>query len=246
MRRVALADAASRLVGVRLGAHADAGQDAESAAAASDAVAVPEPMRVLLAGGLRRGSVTALDGDGYLSAALLGAALAAGDCAALIGADDLGLEAVAAAGGALERLLLVDAGAQWPAALEILCGAVDVILLHTPDRVTAQTASRIGARLRRGRARTALLTVGGQWPAPLRLRVENPQWIGLQDEHGQLFGRRAAVVAEGASSYGRPKVARLWLPAVDGTVREIGDQAALPAGPRPRLTPVGDQAPAAA
>jgi hypothetical protein len=206
-----------------------------------DLIAVPEPMRTLLAGGLRRGTITALDGDGYLSAALLGAALAAGGCAALIGADKLGLEAVAAGGAALDRLLLVDAGTRWPAALEVLCGAVDMILIRTPDQVTAHAAARIGARLRRGRARTALLVVGGGWPAPLRLSVKHPQWIGLEDEHGQLSGRRAAVVAEGAGIYGRPRVARLWLPAVDGTVRELGDHDALPAGSRPRLTPV-DQA----
>lgn len=240
-RRAALAAVVDTLPAVRAAAPPPA-VPAPLPGPGVDAVAVPEPLAALLPGGLRRGGVVAVGGDRYLTAALLGAAIADGGCAALIDTPDAGIEAIEAAGGSLERLILVEAGARWAEAVDVLAGAVDVIALGAGvPAAPAALARRITARLRRGRG-SVLLAAGAGWDAPLRLRVESPQWLGLADEHGQLTGRRAAIVAEGAGTYGRPHVARVWLPSADGAVREIGDPAALPAGPAPRLTLVHSSA----
>lgn len=202
------------------------------AVAPVDALAVPEALDGLLPAGLRRGSVVGVDEDGYLTAALVAAAIADGGCAALVGAGEVGLEAVAAAGGDLERIVLVEAGERWGAAIEVLCGAVDLIVLYGTERVTASQARRVAARLRAGRARTVLLACGPGWDAPVRLRVEDARWIGLGEAGGQLAGRRAAVLADGSGCYGRTQVAHLWLPAADGTVLEQSDPRAIPERPR--------------
>ncbi len=196
------------------------------------ALAVPEAFEGLLPAGLSRGSVVGVDGDGYLTSALVAAVLADGGSAALIGAEELGLEAVASAGGDLERIVLVEAGDRWSAALEVLCGAVDLIVMNGRERPAPSQARRIAARLRAGAARTVLLAAGQGWDAPVRLRVEGARWIGLGDAGGQLAGRRAALVAEGAGRYGRAQVAHLWLPAANGTVCQQSDPRAVPARPR--------------
>lgn len=243
-RRAALADAAARLSPSVLEAHTPMPDDP---VAAAHAVPVPEALGALLPTGLRRGAVTGLDDDGYLAAALVGGAVAAGGSAALIGVGDLGVEAVLAAGADPERLIVVDAPARaWADAAEVLIGALDVVLLRPPGPVPDAVARRITARLRRGQARTALLAAGGSWPAPVRLRVTGPRWIGLADGHGQLAARRAAVIAEGRGTYGRPRTARVWLPAFDGSIRELTDTRALPEGPRPRLELVPGLGPPAA
>lgn len=193
---------------------------------------VPGALEGLLPVGLQRGSVVGVDGDGYLTAALVAAAVAGGGCAALLGAGEVGLEAVVAAGGELERIVLVEAGERWGAALEVLCGAVDLVVMYGQARVAPSQAQRIAARLRSGSARTVLLATGPGWSAPVRLRVEDARWIGLGEAVGELSGRRTAVVAEGAGYSGRAHVAHLWLPAADGTVREQGDPGAIPARPR--------------
>lgn len=246
-RRAALAAAVASLPTTRSG-HAGsaavaalAPTETPDAIVAPEALAVPEPLDGLLPAGLRRGSIVGVDGDGYLTAALVAAVLADGGSAALVGAGDVGLEALAAAGGDLERVVLVDAGEQWGPALEVLSGAVDLIVLYGRQRVGSSQVQRIGARLRSGRTRSVLLTAGSGWQAPLRLRVEGARWVGLGQTGGQLAGRRAAVVADGAGHYGRSQVAHLWLPAADGTVREQGDPRAVPVRPR-HLSAVGTRA----
>lgn len=240
-RRAVLAAAIASLPATRTGQLAAARVLPEPAepdtlvSADTDALAVPEALEGLLPEGLRRGSVVGVDDDGYLTAALVAAAVADGGCAALVGAGELGMEAVAAAGGELERIVLVEAGERWGSALEVLCGAVDVIVLYGDVHVAPSQARRITARLRAGRARTVLVAAGAGWDAPVRLRVEGARWIGLGDAGGQLSGRRAAVVAEGTGRYGRAQVAHVWLPAADGTVREQSDARAIPERPR-RLT----------
>ncbi|MBR7839334.1 hypothetical protein KDL01_39100, partial [Actinospica durhamensis] len=144
--------------------------------------------------------------------------------AALVGVDDLGIEAVAAAGAPTSRLVVVRPDASsWVKAVEVLIGAVEVVLVRPPVAVGDALARRIVARLRRSAAvATALLVTGpGSFPAPVRLRVAQARWAGLEDGHGQLTARRATVVAEGRAVGGGSRVAELYLPGPDGAVHPV-------------------------
>ena len=189
-------------------------------------LAVPQALAELLPGGLERGSVTGLDGDRYLAANLVGAAIQQAGSAALVGVDDLGIAAVVAAGAAPSRLVVVRADASsWVRAVEVLIGAVEVVLVRPPGPVPDAMARRITARLRRtAPVPTALLVAGGGFAAPVRLRVSTAQWSGLQIGHGLLEARRVSVVAErrGAGS----REVEVYLPGADGAVLPVGGEAA--------------------
>jgi hypothetical protein len=221
---------------------------------------VPDGFAELLPGGLPRGSVVGLDDDRYLAAALVGAAVRDAGCAALIGMNELGVEAIAAAGAPLEHLVLVDVPAEaWIEAAEAMLGSVDVLLLRPPTVAGPGLVRRITARLRRGAAHTALL-VAGAWPAPVRLSVARAQWTGLDAGHGQLVRRSATVTARGQGSWSRPGSAEVWLPATDGSSQPRAAEAGIgvgtgsgigtgtgesAAGARRRLHLVGSPPPAA-
>lgn len=184
-------------------------------------LAVPEAIEQVLPGGLERGGVTGLDGDRYLAASLVGAAIRQGGSAALVGVDDLGIAAVVAAGAAPSRLVVVRADAStWVRAVEVLVGAVEVVLVRPPVSVADAVARRITARLRRtAPVPTALLVAGGGFPAPVRLRVSGARWSGLQVGHGLLEARRVNVVAEERGRGSRS--VEVYLPGIDGSVRPV-------------------------
>lgn len=203
---------------------------------------VPDAFAGLLPGGLPRGSVVGLDDDRYLAAALVGAAVRETGCAALIGMNELGVEAIAAAGAPLEHLVLVDVPAEaWIEAAEAMLGSVDVLLLRPPTVAGPSLVRRITARLRRGAAHTALL-VAGAWPAPVRLSVARAQWLGLDVGHGQLVRRSATVTAEGQGSWSRPSSAEVWLPATDGSSQPRNVEAATGQNAAGRITVSTDSA----
>lgn len=180
------------------------------------ALAAPAALERLLPHGLPRAGVTGVDGDRYLAAALIGAAVADVGVAAVIGVPDLGVEAVVAAGAPLHRLVLINApGAAWLDALDTFIGAVDVILVDPPGPVSNALAQRITSRLRRGAGRTALLA-GGAFPAPLRLAVSDTRCIGLASGRGQFDRRQATVTAHQASDASEPARVRLLLPGPGG------------------------------
>lgn len=140
---------------------------------------------------------------------------------------------------ALDRLLLVpDPGAQWAEALAVLADAVDLLLVRPLTPVTTQIAERVDARLRPSRSpgaphgeqtRGAALLVLGGWPsARLSLHIARADWTGLDGlgptaGTGRLTGCRATVVAQGWSTAGRPRAARLWLPDASGAIRALSD-----------------------
>lgn len=140
---------------------------------------------------------------------------------------------------ALDRLLLVpDPGTQWAETLAVLADAVDVLLVRPLTPVTTQVAERVDTRLQPSRSpdsppgesgRGAALLVLGGWPsARLSLHVARADWIGLDGlgptaGTGRLTGCRATVVAQGWSTAGRPRAARLWLPDASGAVRALSD-----------------------
>lgn len=135
---------------------------------------------------------------------------------------------------ALDRLLLVpDPGERWAEALAVLADGVDLLLVRPLTPVTTQLANHVDARLRPSRssepARGAALLVLGGWPsARLSLHVARADWTGLDGlgptaGTGRLTGCRATVVAQGWSTAGRPRAARLWLPDASGAVRALSD-----------------------
>ena len=197
----------------------------------------------MLPGGLRRGEAATLatknQGPDFLALALLAEALKAGLWCAVIGVPELGLAALAGLLGpaaqrqaALDRLILVaEPGEQWAEITATLADGVDLLLARPATPVRAETAQRVDARLRQGRAAgtrhsAALLVLGG-WPtARLALRVARMDWTGLDGigataGTGHLTAGRATVVAQGRATAGRPRVARLWLPDATGAVRSL-------------------------
>ncbi len=149
-----------------------------------------------------------------------------GAWAAVVGVSDFGVEAAAACGVDLDRTVLVpDPGEHW---LEVTAALIDVatiVLVRPPSemagRVTASTAARIGARLRKRGA--ALAVLGDAWPrCDARLWLVDPAWSGMGSGHGHLQSRRA-VVAVRRGGGGPVRQAPLWLPAADTTPRRAED-----------------------
>lgn len=229
----------------------------DDAAAVSDSVPAPGPLRGLLPDGLRRGDVVALNcrdrAPEALALALLATALGEGLWCAAVGVPELGVLAVAELLGpaaeqraALDRLMLVpDPGGQWAEVVTALADGVDLLLARPTIPVSAQVTRRIDARLRQGRSTgtrhsAVLLVLGGWSTARMTLRTAKTQWTGLDGTGpsagtGHLAGGRAVVVVDGRAAAGRPRTARLWLPYQDGTLRELTDSQETP--PR-RLTSV--------
>ena len=119
-------------------------------------------------GGLVRGSVTVVEGDGAaisLALALVAGPSAAGSWTAVVGCPGLGLAAVAEAGVALERLALVaePEPGDWAGVVAALVGAVDVVVVGPTHRVRTADARRLAARAReRGTVLVQLPTTVGR------------------------------------------------------------------------------------
>lgn len=208
---------AARLDGVTRGT-------AHLRAAAEQGLPVPGPLASLLPRGLERGGVLAVGSDRYLAASLVGTAVRTGGSAAVVGVDDLGIEALCAAGAPLARLVVVRTDATtWIKAVEALVGAVEVVLLRPPASVAQNAVRSITARLRRtATVDTALLVAGTvSFQAPMRLRVTKTRWSGLDAGHGQLTARWATVVADGKATGGVAHAAEMYLPGADGAVHAI-------------------------
>jgi hypothetical protein len=187
--------------------------------------------------GLARGTIVAMPhrvapdpaGDGcpsYLALAMIAGATAGGAWAAVVNVPSLGIAALNGLGADLRRVLLVEAGDRWLDALDVLAPAVDVVLLASPGRTTAEQQRRVAARVRpTARQRGSVLLVAGAWGgAQLTLRTDRPRWSGLGDGFGNLTGRRVTVTADGRGANGRSREVDLMLPAGDGTVRAAAEE----------------------
>ncbi len=195
-------------------------------------------LQPLLPGGaIRVGGSYAVQESVLLAMTMLQAASAEGAWCAVVGVPSLGVEAAAAMGIDLERLVLVpDPGDQWLTVTAALVDVAQVVLTRPLGRVVPGDVSRLGARLRqRGGALVAL----GAWPgADVTLRVTDSVWSGIGDGHGHLTERRATVTASGRAGAGRPVSADLLLPAADGAVRAADPPAAAGASDTRVLRPV--------
>ncbi len=147
-----------------------------------------------------RGSMT------LLQAALAGVSLAGGWCAVL-GMPDFGVEAAAALGVDLERLILVPhPGERWWPALSTLVETVGAVALHPMSAPSSGDLARLQGKLR---THDTLLLVDGEWPgsrATLHARRRRAEGLG----HGWgLLGARELEVEAIARGGSRVRVLRL-------------------------------------
>lgn len=147
---------------------------------------------------LRTGGAYEVDSAG-LALALLAQPSREGAWVAVIGVRDFGVEAAAELGIDLSRTVLVpDPGDLWLEATAALVDVVTMVLLRPPAGVSARTASRIAARLRK---RSSVLVSWGSWPgSEARLSVEMSSWTGLAHGHGRLDRRRMVVAVSRGSA----------------------------------------------
>jgi hypothetical protein len=187
--------------------------------------ALPALAEVLPGGGVRRGSVVAVEGPGATSLlwALLAPPTGTGSWAALVGLPDAGLLAAADAGVALDRLAVVaPPGGSWAVVLGALLDGFDLVVTAPDRRVRPADARRLVAR---ARERGTVVVLAGHgaasaWPegADLHLALEGPAWEGLGRGHGHLQRRRVHLEVRGRREAARPRATDLWLPAADGPV----------------------------
>jgi hypothetical protein len=178
-------------------------------------LAVSGPLgEILPGGGLQRGSVVRVEGapgSGATSLllALLAAATAAGEWAAMVDAEGvIGGLAAAEAGVVLERLAVIRAvpPALYGRVVATLLDGMTVVGAVVPRGLRLADARRLEARTRE---RAAVLVTAGPWPgeAALRLRAEHSSWTGLGRGEGLLGERVLRVVVSGRGAAGRERVA---------------------------------------
>ena len=179
---------------------------------------VVEPLALLLpGGGLRRGSVVAVQGSTALLLALLAAASAQGAWVAVIGIDDLGVLAAAEAGVVVRRLALIPRPGPDPALVAgALLDGVGLVALAGADRMPSGARRSLAARTRQ---RGSVLLPLGRWPgADVELNCRAEAWHGAEAGYGRLRSREVVVRVVGRGAAARPRVARLLLPGPGGPV----------------------------
>ena len=184
---------------------------------------LPAVSDLFVGGSLQRGLTVAVNGIGATSMALVLAAgpSQAGSWTALVGTEELGLAAVAEAGIALERLLVVgpvDASTN-AGVVAALIGAVDVVLVGSGLRFRPADLRRLSARLRE--SGSVLIQIGSSQSskAPgvdVGVRVVASQWSGLGSGHGLLRSRRVEVQTQGRGAATRARAVSLLLPGPNG------------------------------
>ena len=191
---------------------------------AADPIGVPAALADLLpGGGLRPGAAYTVDGSTALAVALVAEASATGSWCGAVGMPDLGAEAAADLGVALDRFVLVPRpGRDWVGVLATLVDVLTVVLVCPPDRVYDAEASRLAARLRQ---HGAVLISLRPWPrSEAQLTVCDGSWLGPVDGRGRLTGRQADVTVTGRG-LSRSRRRRLWLPDPSGRVRPLSADA---------------------
>jgi hypothetical protein len=182
---------------------------------------VLEPLAPLLpGGGLRQGSVVAVQGSTALLLVLLAAATAQGVWAAVIGVEDLGVLAAAEAGVVVRRLALVPRPGPDPAPVAAaLLDGMGLVALAGADRIPSGAWRSLAARARQ---RGSVLLPLGRWPgADVELTCRTEAWHGAEGGYGRLRSREVVVRAVGRGATARPRSARLLLPGPGGQVAAV-------------------------
>jgi hypothetical protein len=181
---------------------------------------LPAVSDLLPGGALRGGATYSVRGSTALVMAMMAGPSADGAWCGVVGLPTFGVEAARELGVDLERLVLVpDPERDWLSVVAALVDALTVVVVRPPGEVTPGEASRLAARLR---SRGAVLIAVGSWPgSEARLEVQGTNWAGLGSGDGHLTGRQATVAVTGRGAAVRPRQHRLWLPAVDGSIRSV-------------------------
>lgn len=158
--------------------------------------------------GLQRGSVTHISNCPAALVHMLAAVTAQGGCAAVVNHPNLAVAAVEAAGGDIDRLVLVpDAEPHTAAVLATLVEGMDMVLYRTPlgqSSVSPTFARPVDARLKKSEC--AFVVCGGQWPsARMHMELHVSGIIGL----GQGSGRLRALEVSGRA-WGKTQAPRTF------------------------------------
>ncbi|MEV4738261.1 MULTISPECIES: hypothetical protein [unclassified Microbacterium] len=196
--------------------------------------------------GLQTGAAYTVSSSPSLVLALLSAASGKGLWCAVVGMPTLGVEAAAAFGIALPRLILVpDPGDRWLAVTSALAEVVPLIALQPGGRVRDAEASRLSARLR-DRGATLLVAeseAAGPWPqSEGSIRLHDQQWQGIGEGWGLIEGSTATVTARTRNSPLASSV-HVRLPGSTGAVEAVPEQTPTELVTLPGLR-VADAAPA--
>lgn len=183
-------------------------------------------------GALVAGGSYAVEGSTALALELAREPQRAGAWCAVVGVPDLGVEAAAAQGLDLDRLVLVPRpGEQWMPVVSALVDAVGVVIVQPPPRtrVSEAMATRLASRLRQ---REGVLIALGSWPrAQARLSIVESDWAGIGSGFGHLAARQVTVASGSPAWQGRQRSRRIWLPDAAGRAVPVvprigGDQPA--------------------
>lgn len=181
----------------------------------------PAIAELLPGGALRQGSAYAIGSSAIGSSATLLMALLAGPSAAgawcgVVGVPEFGVEAAAAFGIDLDRLVLVpNPGDRWLGVTAAIVDVLGIVATRSPERLADASVARLTARLRQ---RGATLIVLGSWPqSEAVLSISQSNWSGIGSGHGHLSARQVTVTVTART--GRPRSARLWLPDAEENFR---------------------------
>ena len=177
--------------------------------------------------GLQAGTAYTVSSSPSLVLALLSAASQKGLWCAVIGMPTLGVEAAAAFGIDLSRLILVpDPGERWLAVTSALSEVVPLIAVHPGSRMRDTDVSRLNARLR---DRGCTLLVTATWPqSEGTIRVHDPHWHGLGTGWGLLSDCTVTVTAQTRHTP-VPSSVRVRLPGSRGAIEPVAAElTALP------------------
>lgn len=174
--------------------------------------------------GLQTGTAYTVSPSPGLVLALLSAASGAGLWCAVVGMPTLGIEAAAAFGVELPRLILVpEPGDRWLAATSALAEVVPLIAVRPGGRVRDAEMSRLGARLR-DRGSTLLVVESdlfGVWPqSEGTIRLHDQHWEGIGEGWGLIEGSTATVTARTRHDFLATSV-RVRLPGSNGAVERL-------------------------
>lgn len=174
--------------------------------------------------GLQTGVAYTVSPSPSLVLALLAAASRKGLWCAVVGMPTLGVEAAAAFGIALPRLILVpEPGDRWLAVTSALAEVVPLIAVTPGGRARDADVSRLSARLR-DRGTTLLVTesrASGAWPqSEGSIRLHDQQWLGIGEGWGLIEGSTATVSAKTRTSPVASSV-HVRLPGSDGAVERV-------------------------
>ncbi|GAA3944448.1 hypothetical protein [Microbacterium soli] len=160
--------------------------------------------------GLRTGAVYSVSPSPSLLFALMSTVSQRGGWCAAVGMPTLGIEAAAAFGIELSRLILVPSpGQRWLAVVSALAEVVPLLAVHPTGGVREEEAARLAARLR-DRGCTVLTTAS--WPrSEGMISLQDPHWEGIGEGWGLLTERMVTVAAQTRSAP-HPRSMRVRLP----------------------------------